>query len=205
LPSSVYYEQLERPKWTASYSEETVFGQTITYLKDLHYDSTVNMVKVELRDYRKQDSPFYVTDPLLAIHDYKIGVSFTINEALGNCTITPISNTSLGSDTAYAASLLAANNSYVIRIKSPEALLQLDTPYVYTGKDDVYGVTVDRYVSDRSALFKTPLFAEYTFASDEFDFDFGKAKNSPLTLVLNSPQVTLLESTNPSYSTYSYS
>jgi hypothetical protein len=185
LPSSVPDSQ---SKFTASYSEETVLGNTITYLKDIHYDSIVNMVKVELRDYSEQASPFYVTDPLLAIHDYNIGVSFTINEAIGNCSITPLTNSSFDSDSSFTASLMATNNSYVVRIKSPQALLQLDTPYVYTGRGRVNGVPVDRYVSDRSAFFDgQPLFAEYTFAADDFDFDNGKAKNSPLTLVLNGP------------------
>jgi len=52
----------------------------------LIYDSDRNMVRVEQRPF-KQQGPFFVSDPLITINDYNIGVSFNLNRNLKNCSI----------------------------------------------------------------------------------------------------------------------
>ena len=58
-----------------SFSEEQVQKNTITYIKDLSYDSVLNAIRYERRDNKKEPEAFYSRDPLITVHDYNVGVS----------------------------------------------------------------------------------------------------------------------------------
>ena len=57
-----------------------------SHIHDLIYDSDRNMVRVERRPF-KEEKHFFVSDPLININDYNIGVSFNINRNLKKCYI----------------------------------------------------------------------------------------------------------------------
>ena len=57
-----------------SFSEELVQKNTITYIKDLSYDSGLNAIRYERRDNNREPQAFYSRDPLITVHDYNIGV-----------------------------------------------------------------------------------------------------------------------------------
>jgi len=63
-----------------SFSEEQVQEKSITYIKDLSYDSVLNAIRYERRNSKKEPSTFYSRDPLITVHDYNVGVSNLFNQ-----------------------------------------------------------------------------------------------------------------------------
>lgn len=137
-----------------------------TYLKDLVYNQAYQAIRYERRNYRIESETFYSLDPLVTIHDYNIGVSFTINKYHRNCSITSIPVLSFDSDKNFTNNLFNAEGSYVIRLKSPKSFLLLDSDYVYTGKRKVNNVPADVFISDRRMFNGNKTFiSEFAFSS----------------------------------------
>ena len=155
-----------------SFSEESTQNQITTYIKDVTYDSVYNAVRYERRNYKKEPQTFYSLDPLVTVHDYNVGVSFTYNKHLENCTITPIPFLSDDEDEAFTQGLFEGDGSFVIRLKSPESFLLLDSDYVYTGRRFGNNVPTESYISDRSSKNNNRTFiSEYQFSAGRFVFE----------------------------------
>lgn len=155
----------------------------ISYIKDLSYNELFKVVRYERRNSIKEADTFYSRDPLINIHDYNIGVSFTINKNLGNCSITSIPVLSFDLDQNFTNSNVNLDGSYVIRLKSPESFLLLDSEYVHTGQRKVNNVPSDIFISDRGNLNQT-IITEYAFSNNQFLFQETNhvEKNVPVSL-----------------------
>ncbi len=151
--------------------EETANGVT-KYLTDFVYDLNYPAVKFQIRNSELEESTFWVKDPLIAVHDYNIGVSFTYNKNLKNCSITPISSSAIDEDSNYTSSLFNTDGSYVIKLKSPESLFSLDSNYVYTGQRKVANIPAEIYISDRTTFYDKLIITEFAFTSVIFFYYF---------------------------------
>lgn len=176
--------------------EESVNGVT-NHIHDLIYDSDRNMVRVEQRPF-KQQGPFFVSDPLITINDYNIGVSFNLNRNLKNCSIVSIADDSFDADTNFTISLFNETNNYVVQLKRPDSILSLDSDYIFTGKRRINNIPVDNYVSNRSYLIQSgTIIAEYTFASDfGFETSSGISSDVPTTFIQREISEVDMETTN---------
>ena len=122
-----------------------------------------------MRPSLKTDTPFYVTDDLYIIHDYKIGVSFTMNRVHNNCSITSIPIDAFDEDSNYTNNIFTNNGYKVVKLKSPEALLGLDSKFSLTGKRNTNGIPTDTYISDRNKI-ENDVISEFSFVNEDFDF-----------------------------------
>lgn len=165
------------------FSEEMTSNGHTSYIKDLSYNELFKVVKYERRNTIKEADTFYSRDPLINIHDYNIGVSFTINKNLGNCSITSIPVLSFDLDRNFTSSNLNLDGSYVIRLKSPASFLLLDSDYIYTGERKVNNVPSEIFISDRANLNQT-IITEYAFSNSQFSFQETNhfEKNVPVSL-----------------------
>lgn len=149
------------------------------------------MVRIDSKPITKDPQTFYVTDPLETINDYNIGVSFNYNKKLRNCSIIAIPAESLDEDTDYTSQLFNSTSSYIIKLRSPEALLGLDSDYIYTGSRVINDIPGDNFVSDRSNISGFPFTTEYVFTSDDYGFiaNGGLTLNVPYTFLQRAPEV----------------
>lgn len=149
------------------YSEElhTANGQSTTHLRDVYYNQKLNIVRYESTSQEIEAQTFFSRDPLRSIHDFNIGVSFTINQARGNCSITPLTLFSLGNDINFTENIFnTMNNSYVVRMKSPSSFLLLDSDYVLTAHGRmINNLPSNVYVSKRNEPNRGDIIAEAAF------------------------------------------
>ncbi|XP_045160291.2 uncharacterized protein LOC123525365 isoform X4 [Mercenaria mercenaria] len=123
---------------------------------DIYYDYTNNVVRI---DYRPLSSryPYYATNPVSEIHDYSTGVAYGIDNVRGNCTIFPLTNTSI-----YTTVESSNRAQFSLRMKSPNELFYLDnTTYTYEGTRTVRGILCDVFISNRTD-FKLPGYPEFS-------------------------------------------
>lgn len=174
------------------FSEEITSNGHTSYINDLSYNEFFKVVRYERRNRYKEADTFYSRDPLITVHDYNIGVSFTINKNLGNCSITAIPVLSFDSDKNFTDSMFNVDGSYVIRLKSPKSFLLLDSDYVYTGERKVNNVPSDIFVSDRSSSNKT-FITEYAFSDSKISFQEVNHldKSIPVSLWIKENKVIL--------------
>ncbi len=60
-----------------------------------------------------------------------------------------------------------SNGSFVIRLKSPESFLLLNSDYIYTGRRISNNIPSESYISDRTSLNNNKTFiSEYSFSSE---------------------------------------
>ena len=113
-------------------------------------------------------------------------VSFTYNRRYENCSITPIPFVSYDEDESYTEDLFNSNGSFVIRLKSPESFLLLDSEYIYTGRRLSNNVPSESFISDRTSLSSNnrTFISEYSFSSENIVFqeDFINATRVPVSL-----------------------
>ena len=169
-----------------SFSEESSSKGVTTYIKDITYDSSFNAVRYERRNSKKEPLSFYSLDQLVTVHDYNIGVSFTHNINRGNCSITPIPFLSFDEDEAFTQDLFNGDGSFVIRLKSPESFLLLNSDYVYTGRRFSNNIPAESYISDRTSLNNNKTFiSEYYFSADNFVIqeDYKNDSRVPVSLL----------------------
>lgn len=131
-------------------SEELTSNGVTSYIKEVVYSDTHQAIRYERRASKPEPASFYSTDPLVSIHDYNVGVSFTINKVRRNCTISPISVLTFDSKWNFSNSLVNVEEAYGIRLKSPKAFFQLDHDYTYSGEDSVSGVPSKVFTSEYS-------------------------------------------------------
>lgn len=129
-------------------SEELTSNGVTSYIKDVVYTDTHQAIRYERRSSQPNAASFYSTDPLVSVHDYNIGVSFTMNKERRNCSISPISVLTFDTQWNFSNTLMNVEEAYVIRLKSPKAFFQLDTPYQYSGEDSVSGVPAKVFTSE---------------------------------------------------------
>jgi hypothetical protein len=147
------------------FSEEHVSNGAATYRKDVYYNQPLQFVRYERRNTRREPETFYSLDPLLSIHDFNIGVSFTINRNLGNCTVSPLTAFTFDEDKNYTNSV-SSNGAFIVRLKSPESFLLLDSEYVYMANRKINGIPSDVYISKRmSSKRNQSTLAEFSFSS----------------------------------------
>jgi hypothetical protein len=130
-------------------SEEMTSSGKTTYIKDVIYSDKHQVIRYERRA-SKPDDPlsFYQTDPLISIHDYNVGVSFTINKVLLNCTMSSVSSATFDLNSNFSNELLNVEENYVYRLKSPKAFFQLDTDYKFEAADTIEGIPANTFNSD---------------------------------------------------------
>ncbi len=152
------------------FSEEEVSNGAVTYRKNVYYNQPLQFVRYERRNTRREPETFYSTDLLLSIHDFNIGVSFTINRNLGNCTCSPLSTFTFDEDKNYTNSM-SANGAFIIRLKSPESFLLLDSEYIYAASRKINSMPSNVFISKRNTLKNnqsTSMLAEFAFSSVRF-------------------------------------
>ena len=99
------------------------------------------------------------------MHDYNIGVSFTMNKNLKNCSINPIPFNSFDEDGAFTQAQFEQDGSVIVKLKSPESFLSLDSDYIYTGRRYVNNIPSEIYISDRFSKSNKTYISEYAFSS----------------------------------------
>lgn len=112
-------------------------------------------------------------------------VSFTYNRKYENCSITPIPFVSYDEDESYTEDLFNSNGSFVIRLKSPESFLLLNSDYVYTGRRFSNNIPSESYISDRTSLNNNKtFFSEYSFSSEfiVFQEEYANGSRVPVSL-----------------------
>ena len=156
------------------YSEEITFGGITNYIRNLVYDMGYNAVRYEKRNIIPSQDTFFTTDYLTFVNDYNLGVSFVLNKKHGNCSITSIAANSIDNDQNYTETLLNAEGSFILRLKSPESFLLLDSDYVFTGSRRANNIPAYIYVSDRSTN-RSSFVTEFAF-SDVRSFYFQQKR-----------------------------
>lgn len=129
-------------------SEELSSNGVTSYIRDVIYSEPHQIIRYERRNTKKEGSSFFSLEPLISIHDYNIGVSFTINKVFRNCTITPISISTFDSKYNFSNSLANVEEAYVIRLKSPKAFFQLDSDYQFSTSENLNGIQSDIFTSE---------------------------------------------------------
>ena len=154
-----------------SYSEEIFKDGTISYIRNLYYDETLQLVRYETRDrfqsvLDNDTEPIRVRrDPIIIVNDYNIGVSYRTNKDTGRCRIESISTSSIDLDANYTQSLLdSADGNFAIRLRSAKSLLQLDSDYIFTGRRMINGIFSIVFIS-KVNVGKTEFVNEYAFPS----------------------------------------
>jgi len=153
------------------YSEEITFGGITNYIRNLVYDLGYNAVRYEKRSTVASQETFYTTDYLTFVNDYNVGVSFVMNKKHGNCSITSIAANSIDNDQNYTETLLNSEGSFILRLKSPESFLLLDSDYVFTGSRRANNIPAYIYISDRSTN-QSSFISEFAF-SDVYFFSIS--------------------------------
>ena len=100
-------------------------------------------------------------DPLRIINDYNSGVSYYINELLGNCSYRPIGTGSFGNDNDQNYTDQNANQGFgfSVRLKSPSSFLFLDSDYVFMGERFENEMPVDVFITNRTDKIGDSLFS----------------------------------------------
>lgn len=147
------------------FSEEMTEDGITSYVRDMSFNEPFQAVKFERRNRKKEPETFYSTDPLITLHDYNIGVSFTINKYHKNCSITSIPILAYDSDKNFTDTLFNTDGSLVLRLKSPRSFLLLDSNYTYTGKRQINNIPSDIFISDRKKSFNETFTTEFAFSS----------------------------------------
>ena len=130
-------------------SEEMTSSGKTTYIKDVIYSDKHQVIRYERRASKANDPlSFYQTDPLISIHDYNVGVSFTINKVLLNCTMSSVSSATFDLNSNFSNELLNVEENYVYRLKSPKAFFQLDTDYTFEAADTIEGIPANTFNSE---------------------------------------------------------
>lgn len=129
-------------------NEELTANGVTSYIKDIVYTETHQAIRYERRASKKEPASFYSLDPLISVHDYNVGVSFTMNKLRRNCTISAISVLTFDTKWNFSVELMNVEEAYVIRLKSPKAFFQLDTDYQYSGEDQASGIPASVYTSE---------------------------------------------------------
>lgn len=134
-----------------SYREEIVNTMASQVsMADVWYDFNYKLVRFDYRP-AYANPPYYTTNPVTEIHDYKAGVAYAIDRTLGNCSIIPIYNASFDAALSISKSINNNKTQFVIRMKSPSQLFYLDnTTYTYEGQRTVRDMLCDTYVSKRT-------------------------------------------------------
>lgn len=115
---------------------------------DVWYDDLYKLVRY---DYRPQPNtpPYYNTDAASEIHDFNTGISYNMDKTMGNCTITPITNTSFDASINVTTSL-SGKPSFVLQMKSPGQLFYLDNSYTFEGQRFARDMVCDVFISKRN-------------------------------------------------------
>ena len=130
-------------------SEEMTSNGVTSYIKDVIYSDKHQAIRYERRSSKENDPlSFYQTDPLISIHDYNVGVSFTINKVISNCTISSISVLTFDAKYNFSNELMNVKEAYVLRLKSPKAFFQLDTDYTFESADIIEGIPANKFSSE---------------------------------------------------------
>lgn len=145
------------------FSEESTVDSVTSYYRDLVYSETFKAVRYEKRNPKPDASSFYSSDSLITVHDFNVGVSFTINRNMRNCSMTPLSATTFDSDLNFTNGLFNADGSYVIRLKSAKSFLLLDFPYSYDSRTNLNGIDSDLFTA--SPVNNTVVKSEFGFSA----------------------------------------
>ncbi|XP_052264770.1 uncharacterized protein LOC127867551 isoform X5 [Dreissena polymorpha] len=111
--------------------------------EEVWYDASFKLFRHDRRPL-VPTPPDYTTHPRIEIHDYTTGVAYTTDRMFNNCTmsaLTPDQQDSQQNLTAYRY-----NQSYVLGMKSPLQLLDLDLNLTYIGQYEIRGIVCDAFV-----------------------------------------------------------
>ena len=133
-------------------------------MKEVYYNQPYQLVRYESRSVKPVPESFFSIDPLVSIHDFNIGVSFSINKNLRNCSFSALSTNSLDVDKNFTM-VNSVGGAYIVRLKSPESFLLLDSDYSYTGKHLVNNVQSNVYMSKRKFNKTDEAITEFSFSS----------------------------------------
>lgn len=118
------------------------------------------------------------------------GISFTRNLIHSNCSIGPISFNSFDEDSNFTDVTFHDINAKILKLNSPENILQLNSEYIYTGQRKSRNIPTDMFVSDRSEVEKKIVYSEYAFSKEGLSFvtRLGNIDQIPLSIHRTSPQ-----------------
>ena len=154
-----------------------------THLRNFVYDGVRRAVKYELRPLQANEE-FATADKISVIHDYNTGISFTRSLVHGNCTIGPISFNSFDEDNNFTASTFHESNAMILKLNSPERILQLDSDYAFTAARSSRSLPADIFVADRRAAESSGVISEFAFSKQGFLFNtrVGRIDKIPLSV-----------------------
>ncbi|KAJ8306626.1 hypothetical protein KUTeg_017171 [Tegillarca granosa] len=104
------------------------------------YDQDYKLVRYDMA---MPSAPFYSQDPFTIVHDFNTGLAYNIDNTLGNCTINTINANSFDAELDKNAAL--KNGAYVIKMKNPLELFNLNSTYRYAGQRTIRGMLCDVY------------------------------------------------------------
>ncbi|XP_061182284.1 uncharacterized protein LOC133190610 [Saccostrea echinata] len=113
---------------------------------DVWYDEDYKLVRT---DYKPLSSgpPTYNTNPLTEVHDFNGGVRYVRDNFYGNCTVLPLSSKAFGAAETMSATI--TNGSFVLHMKNPLQLFDLDSNFTYVGKRLCRKMTCDVFSARR--------------------------------------------------------
>lgn len=134
------------PKFPAQMSYRVEFSEPVLEKVNFYavwYDSERKLLRLDER-FSKLKAPFYSLNPLTTINDFSEGVSYHIDQILGNCTILPLA------DTQFDTVEQKQDNTTILRMKNPEQHFKMDATYTFYGQKTVRGILCDVYESVRT-------------------------------------------------------
>ncbi|XP_076462226.1 uncharacterized protein LOC143294704 isoform X2 [Babylonia areolata] len=118
-------------------------GGMVTH-SELWYDQNQKLVRVEIHNADPDQE-----DPQSAIHDFAYGVSYQTDRTSGQCKVTALTRESTW-DGHVNEVALRVNNSFVMTMKTAQALLSLDSNFTYIGQRYARSALCDVYTSSIS-------------------------------------------------------
>ncbi|PAA65836.1 hypothetical protein BOX15_Mlig027239g2 [Macrostomum lignano] len=155
-PTGVYCEdrmQVQKPPElpaVMSYTQEMLVHDPaleMVQYGNVYYDGSQFLVKYQFRDPNGDTKPpFYNPGSMTVIQDFTTGISYFIDDLIGNCTDKPISNDFFDTEDPPIKDRPGWD---IIELRSPKDLFRIDETYQFTGKRVVRGIPIHRYISLR--------------------------------------------------------
>jgi hypothetical protein len=151
----------------------------------LAYDGDLQMIRYMTRTQMNGSELIPLNGTYTYINDYNIGVSYRINSFTGGCSIESISSSLFDEDQAFTQSMIDSGNGFIVRMRSPQSILHLDTNFTYTGQRTANSIPADIFIS-KDIRAKVVVINEIAFTVDSFDINQGDKIEKKIPIRLTS-------------------
>ncbi|XP_033737433.1 uncharacterized protein LOC117325374 isoform X2 [Pecten maximus] len=109
----------------------------MAYEAHIWYDYTYKLVRYDMAT-SPPGGKFNTGNPMTYINDFNTGLAYTIDKTFGNCSITPVGNSTFDSNPNRNDAL--KNGAYVVQMKNPLEFFDVDNEYKYAGQKTIRGI-----------------------------------------------------------------